>query len=74
MYEEDLEQIRTLIEEENKLRAAGHPANPEKLRHLEEALDQAWDLLRQRRALHEFGDDENLAHERDPSTVERYLQ
>ena len=73
MYEEELDRIRELIEEEQRLRATGHPS-AEKLRHLEEALDQAWDLLRQRRARHEFGEDENLAEERDPSTVEGYLQ
>jgi hypothetical protein len=73
MYDDDLDRIRELIDEEQRLRATGHP-NPEKLRHLEEALDQAWDLLRQRRARHEFGEDENEAQPRDPSTVEGYLQ
>ena len=37
-------------------------------------LDRLWDLLRQRRALRRAGLDPELAHERDPSTVEGYLQ
>jgi hypothetical protein len=73
MYEDDLDRIRELIDEEQRLRASGRP-HPEALQHLEEALDQAWDLLRQRRARHEFGEDEQLAQPRDSSTVEGYLQ
>jgi hypothetical protein len=37
-------------------------------------LDQLWDLLRQRRALRDAGEDPNLAHERSPDIVERYWQ
>ena len=37
-------------------------------------LDQAWDLLRQRRARAEFGDDPEGASERPPGEVETYLQ
>ena len=46
----------------------------EQLRSAEEALDQCWDLLRQRRARREFGQDPDEATPRDPSVVERYLQ
>ena len=36
-------------------------------------LDRCWDLLRQRRALREFGRDPGEASERDEGTVEGYL-
>jgi hypothetical protein len=45
-----------------------------RLRQLEEMLDQCWDLLRQRRALREYGEDDDQADARDVSTVEGYLQ
>jgi hypothetical protein len=41
---------------------------------LERQLDQAWDLLRQRRAREEYGEDPNAAQERSPGDVEGYLQ
>jgi hypothetical protein len=37
-------------------------------------LDQCWDLLRQRRARREFGEDPADAAARDVDTVERYRQ
>lgn len=37
-------------------------------------LDGCWDLLRQRRALRDAGQDPDQAHARDASTVEKYLQ
>ena len=37
-------------------------------------LDQLWDLLRQRRALRDAGQDPDQAHERSPDIVERYWQ
>jgi hypothetical protein len=37
-------------------------------------LDRCWDLLRQRRAKEEFGQDPDEAAVRDADTVERYLQ
>ena len=37
-------------------------------------LDRCWDLLRQRRALRNAGQDPDEAHARDASTVEKYLQ
>ena len=40
----------------------------------EEALDQCWDLLRQRRARREYGEDPGLAAARPASEVEDYLQ
>jgi len=66
--------IHALVEEEQQLRDAGASSDPERLVHLEEALDQCWDLLRQRRARREFGLDPADASPRDIDTVERYQQ
>jgi hypothetical protein len=65
-----LEHITALVEEEGKLRSG--PADADRLRHVEEQLDQCWDLLRQRRAKREFGQDPNTAQVRDAGTVENY--
>jgi hypothetical protein len=69
-----LQHIAELVEEERVLRggAARPDANAERLSHLAEQLDQCWDLLRQRRALREFGDDPQAARARDAKTVEGY--
>jgi hypothetical protein len=68
-----LEHISTLVEEEKQLRSAGTagPDDP-RLKHVEEQLDQCWDLLRQRRARREFGEDPGAAQVRDVGTVENY--
>jgi uncharacterized protein DUF2630 len=71
--------IDELIETEHKLRqqlAAGELAAPEereRLRSAEVALDQCWDLLRQRRALRETGGDPGEAEVRPADEVEGYL-
>jgi hypothetical protein len=44
----------------------------ERLIALEHELDQCWDLLRQRRALSEAGEDPGAARVRPSSTVEGY--
>jgi hypothetical protein len=44
----------------------------ERLTALEHELDQCWDLLRQRRALTEAGEDPGGARVRPSSTVEGY--
>jgi hypothetical protein len=44
-----------------------------RLRRVETELDQCWDLLRQRQALREFGDDPGRAQARSEGTVEGYL-
>jgi hypothetical protein len=69
-----LEHISELVDEEHRLLAGtGSPEqNHERLKHLAEQLDQCWDLLRQRRAKREFGDDPASAAPRDIGTVERY--
>jgi hypothetical protein len=47
-------------------------ADRERLRAVEVQLDRCWDLLRQRRAKAEFGQDPDDAQVRDAETVERY--
>jgi hypothetical protein len=73
-----LQQIEKLVDEERELRdqTKNELANEQRARleSLEIALDQCWDLLRQRRALREFGEDPEGAHTRDATTVERYEQ
>ena len=68
-----LQRIRSLVDEEHELRGTGQP-DRDRLRHLEEQLDQCWDLLRQRRARREFDQDPGTAAVRSESTVERYEQ
>ena len=72
MGDEDIfTRIHGLVEEEHQLRS-GPPTDPERLRHLEEQLDQCWDLLRQRRAKRDAGLPESDAQVRPAETVERY--
>ncbi len=77
---EILGHIDELIKTEHDLRAklaTGELSTSEEraqLRSAEEALDQCWDLLRQRRARREYGEDPGQAAARSPSEVEGYLQ
>lgn len=73
------DRIEALVGEEHELwqrEAAGEASDGERRRlaELRVALDQCWDLLRQRRALHEAGLNEDTARVRDPEVVERYQQ
>lgn len=77
---EILSSIATMVEAERELRqhvqTTADPREPAKveLRRLEEALDQCWDLLRQRRARVEYGQDPDEATGvRPTSQVENYL-
>jgi hypothetical protein len=63
--------IKALVDEEHTL--AGNDS-AERRKHLEEQLDQCWDLLRQRQARREFGGDAAEAQARPVSEVEGYLQ
>lgn len=77
MSDEDLhERIAKLVDQEHQLRAqASHTAEQRKeLDQLEVLLDQAWDLLRQRQALRDAGQDPAQAGTRPASEVEGYLQ
>jgi hypothetical protein len=69
-----LDHITSLMDEEHHLRsgAAAVPEQAKRLKHVEEELDQCWDLLRQRRARREFGQDPEAAQPRDIGTVENY--
>jgi hypothetical protein len=71
-----LQHISELIEEENRLRAATEAPEQHRARieDLEAQLDQCWDLLRQRRARREFGQNPDDAQVRDKDTVEKYIQ
>jgi len=76
-----LANIQQLADEEHELyerhRAAGSELTEYEHRRLEELqlrLDQCWDLLRQRRARREYGEDPSEARGRDESTVEGYQQ
>jgi Protein of unknown function (DUF2630) len=72
--------INELIETERQLRqqlAAGElgaQAERERLKSAEEALDQCWDLLRQRRARREFGENPDGAMARPVNEVQGYQQ
>jgi hypothetical protein len=50
------------------------PADHERLRRLQIMLDQCWDLLRQRRARREFGENPEEAQLRPVTEVEDYQQ
>ncbi len=72
-----LERIHVLVEEEKRLRAEHHGLTAEdrrRLESLEHQLDQLWDLLRQRRARKDLGEDPDDAKERSVDEVESYLQ
>ncbi|MFF2317616.1 DUF2630 family protein [Arthrobacter sp. NPDC058097] len=85
-----LQRIEALVDEEHQLRepagsgSAGGDSSDEddnsrserlaRLRQVEEALDQCWDLLRQRRAKAKAGEDPNEADARPVNEVEGYVQ
>ena len=73
-----IDRINDLAREEHVLfgREAEGTVTPEerdRLRGIEVTLDQAWDLLHQRRARRSAGLDPEGATLRDPATVEGYL-
>lgn len=74
-----LKQINKLAREEHELferesQGKATDADREQLRRLEVTLDQCWDLLRQRRARREFGENPDEATPRPAPEVEGYLQ
>jgi Protein of unknown function (DUF2630) len=70
--------IGDLVAEERRLREKrsraeiSADAEHARLREIETELDQAWDLLRQREARREFGEDPDEARIRPEDVVERY--
>ncbi|HMJ76434.1 MAG TPA: DUF2630 family protein [Iamia sp.] len=78
---EVIRRINELAEEEHRLEqaAGGGPGgltddDHARLREVEVALDQCWDLLRQRRARRSSGQDPDEAQVRPEGTVEGYQQ
>ena len=74
-----VERIEALAAEERRLEQSHvgeglSSEETERLRSLEIALDQCWDLLRQRRARRSAGEDPDGAEVRPPEVVERYRQ
>ena len=68
--------IEHLVGEEHRLFESGElsPEESKRLAQVQTELDQCWDLLRQRDARREFGQDPNKAKVRPASVVERYKQ
>ena len=71
--------ISELVEDEHALERehAGRPPSDEevaRLQAIEVALDQCWDLLRQRRARRDAGEDPEGAQVRPHEVVEGYQQ
>jgi hypothetical protein len=76
---EILGQIQRLVDEEHGLLHAEAPRELSaderaRLDAVQVSLDQCWDLLRQRRARREFGENPDDAQVRDATTVERFQQ
>ena len=74
-----MNRIGALVEEEHTLerQATGDgldEAQQARLHEVEVQLDQCWDLLRQRRARRNAGQDPDAASVRPEGTVEGYLQ
>jgi hypothetical protein len=74
-----LHQITTLVNEEHELLRKEENGELEgdqhaRIRELEVKLDQCWDLLRQRRARRNAGQNPDQAQVRNEGTVEHYLQ
>ena len=71
-----LNHINQLVSEEERLYAQDSLSldDQQRLSALKVELDQCWDLLRQRRALREFGEDPDKAKVRPKNIVENYEQ
>ena len=74
-----VQRIDELVEEEHQLERShtDEPLDTEglaRLRHVEAKLDQAWDLLRRRRARRAAGGDPDDVEPRSTDVVEHYRQ
>jgi hypothetical protein len=71
-----LKHIDRLVKEEERFYGRSELTDADRVRltELKVELDQCWDLLRQRRALREFGDDPDKAKVRPAKIVENYEQ
>jgi Protein of unknown function (DUF2630) len=70
-----LAHIQRLAAEEHALfeRVPLEDAQSKRLLAIQTELDQCWDLLRQRRALREYGQDAAQAHARPAQVVKKYI-
>jgi Protein of unknown function (DUF2630) len=68
--------IHALVEEEHQLRGNTEHTDEQRqrLQEVEAHLDQCWDLLRQRRAKEQYGENPDEAQARPENQVESYLQ
>ena len=68
--------IEKLVKEEHQLyeQKTLSDSDHQRLKAIQVELDQCWDLLRQRRALREFGKDPDEARVRPAEVVEKYEQ
>ena len=69
--------INALAREEHELfdresKGTATEADRQRLQKIQTTLDQCWDLLRQLRALREFGQDPEQARPRDEKTIKGY--
>ncbi len=71
-----LNHIQRLASEEHRLfsQTVRTKAERKRLANIQVELDQCWDLLRQRRALRDVGEDPNEAEVRPPDIVQNYEQ
>ena len=71
-----LSRIHALVDEEHQLRDSAEHTDDTRARmsKIEADLDQCWDLLRQRRAKRQYGEDPDEAEARPEPQVESYLQ
>ena len=71
-----LNHIDQLVKEEERLYGKGqlNVGDKKRLAELKVQLDQYWDLLRQRRAFEEFGENPDIAKKRSAKIVENYEQ
>jgi len=71
-----LEKIQKLVHEEQAIYGKSDVSDHDQVRlqAIQVQLDQCWDLLRQRRAKREFGQNPDQAHVRSASVVEKYEQ
>ncbi len=78
-----LNRIESLVEEEHALisreradasQSGALESDRDRLERVSVELDRCWDLLRQRRARRNAGQDPDEAQVRDADTVERYWQ
>lgn len=71
---EKLEEEREALRRQEAAADQSLASEADRLEEIRIELDRLWDLLRQRKALEDAGQDPDQAHERSADTVERYWQ